>query len=264
MNFVDFTKPGGLPFFQDTLKYLQDGYRAAFGALAEALHNHPNYDSAKAYLLSGTLSSGGWVYVDGHVMPFVGANPANPQVRVMRVQDIDVSTSLNPAVYEDGNTYSPYRLQRGAVTNVPVNAQTGDPLLGANDYEIADESWSELMEQRRALNWVVFNDYQNDWGGDSDSPFEYAVDSVRRQVFLRGRIVNANTSALSRVGQFPVDLLPADLRFVTPYRYSGTASNVDLRLLTTVTNGNILLGDDVSILNNQPATIELDGISWFY
>lgn len=89
---LDLTKLGGVYAYQDSLKFMQEGYGGALDGLAAGLGNK--------FVLSGCVDSGaavtdGWVCINGEIMPFVGgAMPGTPKVLV--------TTTITKELYDDG------------------------------------------------------------------------------------------------------------------------------------------------------------------
>lgn len=62
MNKIDLTQTGGMPFDQDTLGFSQTGITDTFAQLGGLLGSF--------IIISGTQSTGGWVSINGKIMPF--------------------------------------------------------------------------------------------------------------------------------------------------------------------------------------------------
>lgn len=106
MNRIDLTNLGGFPLEQDTLKFLQDSYTAAFGALAALCGNKT--------ILYGVLSNGtnvtsGWISYNGELIPFIGA-AVGAQVVIS-----EVGTSV---AFQDGTDRTVYFTKTASCGNV--------------------------------------------------------------------------------------------------------------------------------------------------
>lgn len=89
---IDFTNLGGFPVVQETFKWMQDSFRGAFGAVAGLCG-----DKVILYgcTVAGGNVSGGWVVINGELLPFVGAAYA-PGAEVVVIE------TPSPALFEDG------------------------------------------------------------------------------------------------------------------------------------------------------------------
>lgn len=93
---IDFTKLGGFPVTQYTLKWMQDSYRNALSGMAGLLGD-------KA-IVSGVASSGGvitdgWISVAGELMPFIGGVPAAGVVILEDFEERYFFDGVNQQVY---------------------------------------------------------------------------------------------------------------------------------------------------------------------
>lgn len=92
MNRIDFTLLGGMPLTQDRLKFMQDSYTEALGALAQLCGNKTIlYGVVK----TGGLVSSGWISYNGELIRFVGGSYDTTVV---------ISETPTPYVYADSNS----------------------------------------------------------------------------------------------------------------------------------------------------------------
>jgi hypothetical protein len=117
---IDFTQPGGLPAFQDTLAWMQQAHTEGIGALGLAFGSG---DFATA--LTSTVTqpnpdqidwTPGWFLWGGEpVWADAGTlTKGSGQAFFVQRTQIAAPTPLNPALYQDGSTHSPYLDTRAA------------------------------------------------------------------------------------------------------------------------------------------------------
>ena len=105
---LDLTQLGGLYAYQDTLKFMQDGYGGALDAIGAGYGNK--------VVISGCVDSGasvadGWVCIDGVIMPFVGGvKPGSPKVKV--------NTVITKELYDDGILKDFYTVKYASLVSV--------------------------------------------------------------------------------------------------------------------------------------------------
>lgn len=93
---IDFTKPGGLHIYQDTLDFMQQSYRGAIGALSLAFGARVIVSGVEDL---GASYSAGWVIIDGELMPFIaGAKTANVVIEEV-VADESFDNQTTKTVY---------------------------------------------------------------------------------------------------------------------------------------------------------------------
>jgi hypothetical protein len=102
---IDFNKDHGLFVYQDTLDFLQQSYRNAFGALATAFGTKLILYGVQ--VIGGNVSDG-WVVIDGEMMPFVGG-PSAPNVLVEEIPGDEL--------FADGSTQTVYYTKRAKLVN---------------------------------------------------------------------------------------------------------------------------------------------------
>ncbi len=95
---ADFSNLGGFPLEQDTLEFMQQSYRGAFGALAGLCGNKTILVGVE--LVAGNYSNG-WISYNGELIPFVGAVAA-PDVVIVE------TPATVQAVFEDGTPRDVY------------------------------------------------------------------------------------------------------------------------------------------------------------
>jgi hypothetical protein len=94
MNKLNLTNIGGLPFDQQVLEFMQDGYSKPLGALAALCGDKTIVTGVE--LVGGNITAG-WISYQGELIPFIGAAPA------ARVQ---ITEQIISYVFEDNNSYS--------------------------------------------------------------------------------------------------------------------------------------------------------------
>jgi hypothetical protein len=95
---IDFTIVGGLPLEQDTLDFMQQSYRGAFGALAKLCGDKVILTGVE--VTGGSVSSG-WIVVGGELIPFIGGTLATNVL-------VSEASAVSQALFEDGNSHDVY------------------------------------------------------------------------------------------------------------------------------------------------------------
>lgn len=93
---IELTNIGGFPFTQDTLKFMQDSYRGAFGGLAGMIGDKTIVTGVE---VSGSNVTNGWIIYQGELIPFVGG---------VLGADVIISETSVDADFEDGSTFPTY------------------------------------------------------------------------------------------------------------------------------------------------------------
>lgn len=93
MNLLNLTNIGGLPFDQDVLAFMQNGYHKPFGGVAKLCGDKTILYGVEN--ISGNITDG-WIAYNGELLPFVGA------VAAARVQITDQIISY---FFENNNSY---------------------------------------------------------------------------------------------------------------------------------------------------------------
>lgn len=70
---IDFTKAGGLYVYQDTLKFMQEGYTGVLDAIAKFFGDKVIIQGVTP--AGGGTVTNGWAVVDGEILPIVGGTP---------------------------------------------------------------------------------------------------------------------------------------------------------------------------------------------
>lgn len=109
-NTIDFTQPGGLYVYQDTLAFLQQAYAPVLDALGATF-------GEKLILTGATEAAGsasaGWVVVNGEIIPFAGGSIATYCY---------VDTSTANEQFDDASTKPVYTTKTVRFTAVPGGA----------------------------------------------------------------------------------------------------------------------------------------------
>lgn len=87
---IDLTNLGGFPLEQDTLKFMQDSYAAAFGAVAGYFGDKVIVSGVQ---VSGGSVSDGWITYLGELVPFIGGALG---------ADVVISEVTGSVTFEDG------------------------------------------------------------------------------------------------------------------------------------------------------------------
>jgi hypothetical protein len=95
---ADFTNLGGFPLEQDTLDFMQQSYRTAFGAIAKMCGDKSILYGVE--LIAGSYTNG-WISYNGELIPFIGAVAASDVV-------ITETAAATQAVFEDGTIRDVY------------------------------------------------------------------------------------------------------------------------------------------------------------
>lgn len=93
---IDLTNLGGFPLEQDTLDFMQQSYRGAFGALAKLCGDKVILTGVE--VAGGNVSSG-WIVYNGELIPFIGGSVA---AKVL------ITETAVQATFEDTNVYDAY------------------------------------------------------------------------------------------------------------------------------------------------------------
>lgn len=86
---IDFTHLGGYPLDQDSLKFMQDSYRGALGAIASLCGNKTILYGVEVSV--GNVSAG-WISYNGELLPFIGGSYAAQVV---------IEETVVPLIFED-------------------------------------------------------------------------------------------------------------------------------------------------------------------
>lgn len=93
---IDLTNLGGFPFAQDTLKFMQDSYRGAFGGLAQMAGDKTIIAGVE---VNGSNVTSGWIAYQGELIPFVGG---------VLGTDVIISETATDATFEDSSVFPTY------------------------------------------------------------------------------------------------------------------------------------------------------------
>lgn len=93
---IDLTNLGGFPFTQDTLKFMQESYRGAFGGLAAMIGNKTIVSGVE---VSGGNVSDGWICYQNELIPFIGGVAGT---------DVIITENSTNAIFEDGSVFPAY------------------------------------------------------------------------------------------------------------------------------------------------------------
>lgn len=99
---IDFTKEGGFPFTQDTLRFMQDSYKS----ILQTIIGYLGIPSNGHYIISGLKNSGrylteGWVVIYGEVLPFKSGVKGNiPRIIIREKREsVDFKEKKDQQVY---------------------------------------------------------------------------------------------------------------------------------------------------------------------
>lgn len=109
---IDLTNLGGFPFEQDTLKFMQDSYDAAFQAVAKLCGDKTILSGV---VVAGGNVSSGWISYNNELIPFIGGAVGAQVV---------ISETSTSALFEDGTEHDVYFTKTatcGAVGSFPFS-----------------------------------------------------------------------------------------------------------------------------------------------
>lgn len=109
---IDLTNLGGFPLEQDTLKFMQDSYDAAFQAVAKLCGDKTILSGV---VVTGGNVSSGWISYNNELVPFIGG--------ALGAQVVIAETSTS-ATFEDGTDHAIYFTKTatcGAVGSFPFS-----------------------------------------------------------------------------------------------------------------------------------------------
>jgi hypothetical protein len=132
MNKLKLDNIGGLPFDQQVLEFMQDGYSKPLGALAALCGDKTIVTGVE--LVAGNITPG-WIAYQGELIPFIGAVPAS------RVQIIEVITAY---LFEDNGNY-------------PVETKrTAELVSVGGDFDFSDlQPLSTIIANKASLDLAV-------------------------------------------------------------------------------------------------------------
>ncbi len=107
MNQLNFTHPGVLHLYQDTLAMMQDTYRPVLAALAKTIGTNVLIEGCTR---TGSTVANGWLILEGEVLPFEGGSVASSEFK------IKVNQTVLPGQYNDA-VQRPFAKIRKAVTS---------------------------------------------------------------------------------------------------------------------------------------------------
>lgn len=93
---IDLTNLGGFPFTQDTLAFMQESYRGAFGGLAAMAGDKTIIAGVE---VTGSNVTSGWIAYQGELIPFTGG---------VLGTDVIISEISTDATFEDNSVFSAY------------------------------------------------------------------------------------------------------------------------------------------------------------
>ncbi|HML57975.1 MAG TPA: hypothetical protein PKA85_06360 [Ferruginibacter sp.] len=93
---IDLLNLGGFPFEQNTLKFLQESYTGALGALAKLCGDKTILHGVE---VNGSNVTAGWISYGGELIPFVGGSLASK---------VSIETIVDTAIFEDNITRDVY------------------------------------------------------------------------------------------------------------------------------------------------------------
>lgn len=93
---IDLTNLGGFPLEQDTLKFMQDSYAAAFGAMAAHFGDKVIVSGVQ---VSGSNVSDGWISYQGELIPFIGGTLGAQVVITEEKQSVTFEDGVDREVY---------------------------------------------------------------------------------------------------------------------------------------------------------------------
>lgn len=93
---IELTNLGGFPLEQDTLKFMQDSYRGAFGGLAQMAGDKTIIAGVE---VTGSNVTSGWIAYQGELIPFTGG---------VLGTDVVISETSADATFEDSSVFPTY------------------------------------------------------------------------------------------------------------------------------------------------------------
>jgi hypothetical protein len=199
MKQADFTQPGGLPFDQDTLDFMQQSYYEVINALL----SHFMVNTLQNYIISGCKPIGGtitpgWMIIAGELMYFEGGN-GNSSTK------IKAETQTTALTFQDGNSHDVYTFKKAVIST------TGTALSAFIVIPNANEFLTDLPNATETLRGIAEIATQTETNGSTDNSRFVTPHKLHNRTATESRrgIAEVATQAETNAG---VD----DTRMVTP------------------------------------------------
>ena len=138
---IDFSKTGGFPLTQDTLEYMQEGYREILVALATYGIDANNIAANTPVALTGMAVSGsiykaGWFYYNGAIICFPTDIDISgfPTLGGGSVYGYSISETDTPLTFNDSSTPSVMKIQQATIAAGTSLSATFIPLTTTMHY----------------------------------------------------------------------------------------------------------------------------------
>jgi hypothetical protein len=270
MNKIDFDNPGGLPVYQDTLAFMQESYREGLLATLRALglpndqavdltiniqySEQPNGDTQASW-------SDGLVYMAGDLLQVTAGSLTIDDANFFEIplveKQITTPPPLNPATYQQGQSYSPYKFHRGTLHRPQQAPGSALPLFNNLAFFLKDQAWQYVQQQLPAEDpWhtvgaqgePAFNNPPN-WSTTTPGGLSHPVQFRKTNegvVRLRGAITSTYAIAIVKLFTLPPGYRPPiPLQFAATeldnndQPIPNTLSTVDQESLQILPNGEV-------------------------
>ena len=151
MNIINWTHLGGMPFTQDRMKFLQDGYLGAFSALARLCGDKTILYGMQ--VAAGNVSSG-WFSYNGELIEFIGGSVG---------VKVKINETAQQFIYANG------ALNNGQITKTAVCGVLGD-------FDFADlKRLDTIINVREQLTQLLadFAAHTHSWAAITGKPLGY-------------------------------------------------------------------------------------------
>lgn len=185
---IDLTNLGGFPLEQDTLKFMQDSYDAAFQAVANLCGNKTILSGV---VVAGGNVSSGWISYNNELLPFIGGAVGAQVV---------IAETATQATFEDGtvrDTYFTKTATCGSVGDFPFSDLV--PLLSLQNI------WrpGDIKEKYCDAAYIAANFDVNGYGLNADTGwriFSKQVPTAAGKVFVNLDTADPDFYAVGNVG----------------------------------------------------------------
>ena len=181
MKRIDFTQPGGFPFTQDVMAYLQEGFDEAI--LAALGYRNPGVNVAvrlsgmqSTTVLGITTVSAGWFLYNNALIKFMGGSYG--ALTIGHAIYVTISTAATPLTFYDGSTPSVIQEDQGGLLD-----QLATVPDGATQFQLAHMQ-EFCLEPGYTTSTVT------GFGGslNIDYSISYRKDYLTNTLHLKGRV----------------------------------------------------------------------------
>lgn len=206
---IDFSQPGGYPFDQDTLDFLQNTYKDVFTQVGKlgVSGSTPSVINGMAVTNSGNTVANGWFIYGGEIIPFTGSTvtPSGGQVALVLI-----STTATPLNFDDGSTPS-------VIITKTASLIAGASVTDATHFPVSSMiSWQQglgLNGRESAFTTININLAT----GAITGTLQYRKNLITNQLHYKlsiavatpSALTDAPTSALSLLATLPAGYIPS-------------------------------------------------------